>query len=99
MFKHYSNSVVEFFQDVEKFKKAREASGVTDKSIVEKHIPVLLSKVEKMTNQVDTILSNKALSLKIKVNCVLDPFSNNFSCSGKKLTRSGKSYENTIKRK
>lgn len=67
MFKHYSNTVVEFFKDVDKFRQRREDTGITDKSEVEKYIPILLSKVEKMTNQVDTILSNKALSLKIKV--------------------------------
>eukprot|EP01127_Copromyxa_protea_P024596 TRINITY_DN9782_c0_g1_i1.p1 TRINITY_DN9782_c0_g1~~TRINITY_DN9782_c0_g1_i1.p1 ORF type:complete len:309 (-),score=54.50 TRINITY_DN9782_c0_g1_i1:59-985(-) len=67
MFKHYSNSVCEFFKAVDEFRAVRASGGVTDKSIVEKQIPILLSKVEKMTNQVDTILSNKALSMKVKV--------------------------------
>lgn len=67
MFKHYSNAVVEFFEDVGKFRQAKEENGVLDKTTVAKHIPVLLSKVEKMAAQVDVILANKALSLKIKV--------------------------------
>lgn len=66
MFKHYSNAAIEFFEDVDKFRQAKE-EGVTDKTVVQKHIPILLSKVEKMTNQVETILANKALSMKIKV--------------------------------